>query len=427
MAPRQIESDIFLVPLGDRPELRNMLNPKGELYMVYAPLARKLFFVDDEDLPRVDDGVLSQLRVTGDISRFFSRIHHVNDLQKLAVLPNHTCNFSCSYCYSAKGRSSTVLERGKLEHALDFFFDPNRLAERNLTISFIGGGEPLLSWPLVKWAMEHSRRLADERGFNLLMTLVTNGSVMNDDIISTLLRYQVLPDVSFDILEEAQNKNRRNFDIVCDTIDRLCDNGLAPSVNATITPDTVVRMEEMVEFMEHRFPLVSNMVFEPVVSDVLFPEASDLKAFYDRYLDGFFKARRLASKRGKLVTCRIYKNVDSLVERGCPSKFALTPQGDISICYCTSSPKEKMYAKRVYGKVTDDGVVIDSKRFDAIHQINVHSFPKCSDCFAKWHCGGGCMCPNDLYDESHLDAVCIFTKEMVVRTLLERVIPQIKK
>lgn len=424
MEDRILEENIFLVPLGERPELCNRLKPKGELYLVYAPLARKMLLVDDEDLHLVN-GRLSELRVVGDTGRFFSKIQHVCDLQKLSVLPNHTCNFSCSYCYSAKGRGSTVLDQGKLLRALEFFFDSDRLTERNLTISFIGGGEPLLSWPLVKWAMERSEQLASQNGFNLLMTLVTNGSIMNDDIVATLKRYHVLPDVSFDILEEAQNKNRRHFDTVCGTIDHLCDNGLIPSVNATITPDTVDRMEEMVDFMEHRFPLVKNMVFEPVVSDELFPEAADLKDFYTRYLDGFFKARRIAEERDKLVTCRIYKNVDSLVERGCPSKLALTPQGDLSICYCTSSPKEKMYSQRIYGKVTSDGVEIDSDRFDAIHGINVHSFPKCNRCFAKWHCGGGCMCPNDLYDDAHLDAVCAFTREMVIRTLLGRISKQL--
>ena len=107
--------------------------------------------------------------------------------------------------------------------------------------------------------------------------------------------------------------------------------------------------------------------------------------------------------------CRIYKNIDSIIDRGCPSKFALTPQGDVSICYCTSSPKEKYYDKRIYGAVdSETGVAIDERRFDTIHHIDVESMPKCRFCFAKWHCGGGCMCPNDLYDEPFLDVICEF-------------------
>ena len=30
------------------------------------------------------------------------------------------------------------------------------------------------------------------------------------------------------------------------------------------------------------------------------------------------------------------------------------------------------------------------------------------------------MCPNDLYSEDYLEEVCIFTRELVRRTLLER-------
>lgn len=414
MNDRLLDEDIFIVPLDDF---------KGHegISLVYAPLAGRFLLADDEGLSSIDEKVLSQLRIEGDKFRFFSKVRKANDLQKMSVLPNHTCNFSCSYCYSAKGRSNVVLDKEKLDRALEFFINPHRLKERNISISFIGGGEPLLSWGLVKHGIEYSSSLASKHGFNLIITLITNGSVISDDIISTLKEYTVLPDVSFDIIEEAQNKNRGQFNKVCKTIDSLCQAGIVPSVNATITPDTVLRMSEMVDFMNLRFSAVKNMVFEPVVSTDIFPSPLQLKEFYSLYLDNFFKAKSLAQANGKLVTCRIYKNVSSLLERGCPSKLALTPQGDISICYCVSSPREASYAKRVFGKVTADGVEIDDKRFSEIHGIDVHSFEKCQHCFAKWHCGGGCMCPNDNYDDAHLEEVCRFTRNMVIRSLLEKI------
>ena len=411
------EKNIFLIPVSDC-----LGNPAAgkEFYIVYAPLAGKMLVADEEGISRQLDAVVDELTVSGDPKRFFSKVGCAADLQKMSILPNHTCNFSCSYCYSARGRSNTVLEKDKLRTGLEYFINPGRLRERNISISFIGGGEPLLSWDLVRYGIEYASELAHRHGFNLLMTLITNGSIMNDEIIGCLKQYEVLPDVSFDILEDAQNKNRRHFDAVCRTLDMLCDAGLVPSVNATITPDTVNRMDEMLDFMDTRFPRIVNMVFEPVVSDAIFPTPRDLRDFYAAYLDGFMRVRRHAAQKGKTVTCRIYKNIDSLLERGCPSKFTLTPQGDISICYCTSSPREKQYAARTYGHIDTAGVHIDDDKFNMIHGINVYSFEKCTHCYAKWHCGGGCMCPNDLYDDKHLDEVCRFTCEMVKQTLLER-------
>lgn len=409
------EDNIFKIPVGD------YFGKKPEsITMLYAPFAGSMLLADETGLKEINDAQLQPLRAEGDVSRFLSKVRQVEDIQKMAILPNHTCNFNCSYCYSAKGRSNTVLEKEKLKAGLDYFINPNRLQQRYLSISFIGGGEPLLSWPLVKYGIEYASELAEAHGFTLLMTLITNGSIMNEEIVETLKHYQVLPDVSFDVLEDAQNKNRRHFDLVCQTIDMLCQHQLVPSINATITPDTVERMEEMVAFMAERFPAVSNMVFEPVVSDEVFATAAELHDFYKKYLHHFFKAKKMAAQSGRYVTCRIYKNVDSLLERGCPSKITLTPQGDISICYCKSSPKEKKYEDRVYGKVENGAIRLDKAKFDAIHKIDVHAFEKCSGCFAKWHCGGGCMCPNDLYNDDYLEEVCVFTREMIRRVLLER-------
>ena len=409
------EDNIFKIPVGD------YFGKKPEaITMLYAPFAGSMLLADETGLQTISDEQLKPLRTEGNITRFLSKVKRMDEIQKMAILPNHTCNFNCSYCYSAKGRSNTVLEKEKLKAGLDYFIDPKRLHERHLSISFIGGGEPLLSWDLVKFGIEYASELAEKHGFTLLMTLITNGSIMNEEIVDTLKRYHVLPDVSFDVLEDAQNKNRRHFSLVCQTIDMLCQHQMVPSINATITPDTVERMEEMVAFMAKRFPAVQNMVFEPVVSDEVFKTPSELHYFYEKYLDHFFNAKKIAAQSGRHITCRIYKNVDSLLERGCPSKFTLTPQGDISICYCKSSPKEKKYNERLYGVVSEDKVKLDEDRFDAIHHVDVYSFEKCSDCYAKWHCGGGCMCPNDLYGDDYLEEVCIFTRELVRRTLLER-------
>ena len=393
--------------------------------MVYSPLTGKMLVVDSEGLEQLED-ILPELTPHIDVNRLLGNVQKSNNLQKMSVLPNHTCNFNCSYCYSAAGRSNTTLHEDVVDKALEYFIDPHRLKERHLSLSFIGGGEPLLSWPLMKHSIVYASSLASQYGFKLLMTLTTNGSIMNDDILSVLGQYHVLPNISFDILEDAQNKHRKHFHQVCKNIGKLCARGLFPAINATITPDSVERMTEMFEFMDKRFPLISDMVFEPVVSNDIFVTSSKLGTFYDKYIHHFFKAREKAENVNKNITCRIFKNVGSILDRGCPSKLALTPQGELSICYCTSSPKEKMYAQRVYGKVDANGVHIDEDKFQAINGVNVYSFQKCENCFAKWHCAGGCMCPNDLYDEGHLNEVCRFPKEMIRRTLLTRMETQCK-
>lgn len=421
--------NIFLIPVGDY-----LGKDDCEYQLIYAPLAGKMLiadkdsifdvnhFIHNRDELIVDKNILKTLNeITSekDVEDYLSKVERVDDLQKMSILPNHTCNFSCSYCYSAKGRANIVLTKEKLKLGLDYFINPERLKERYLTISFIGGGEPLLSWDLVKFGIEYAHNRAEKYGFKLVMTLISNGSIMDSEIIDWLKQYHVLADISFDVLEDIQNKQRKNYNKVFDNIRLLCDNGLVPSINATITPDIVNRLTEMFEHISLNFPSIKNMVFEPVVSPDLFQTPKDLRIFYQLFTENFLYVQKLAQAEEKNVTCRIYKNINSIIDRGCPSKFTLTPQGDISICYCTSSPNEAYYEKRIYG-IIDKVVHIDAEKFDTIHKINVHHYEKCSNCFAKWHCGGGCMCPNDLYTEPFLDEICVFTKNLIKIVLLQR-------
>lgn len=405
--------EIYRIPIGDR------LGTDIEDYqIIYAPLIGKIKIVDRDFSFRPD--IIPELFEESNRGIIPSGVRQSCELTKMAVLPNHTCNFNCSYCYSAQGRSKVTLDEGKLDRALEYFLNPQRVHKKTLNLTFIGGGEPLLSWRLVKHGIEYAHRLALQHGFHLQTTLTSNGSIMNEDIISTLQDYQVYPNISFDILEEAQNKHRRHFEQVCHTLDVLCQHNCIPLVIATITPDTVHRLEEMFDFIDWRFPKISAMSFEPVISSAVFETAASLGAFYDTFLQHFFRARKRAKEKGKSITCRIFRNVSSIQDRGCPSKLTLTPQGDLSICYCISSPKETNYAERVFGNVDEKGVMIDEDRFQRINGLNVYSFEKCEDCFAKWHCAGGCTCANDRYDEAHLSEVCRYTKEMVRLALIER-------
>ena len=103
--------NVFLIPIGTY-----LGKDAFSYYLIYAPLVRNMMVADVNGLSQLDS-VLSNLVVKGNVSRFFSKIHRVADLQKMSILPNHTCNFNCSYCYSAKGRSNVVLEKEKLQNS----------------------------------------------------------------------------------------------------------------------------------------------------------------------------------------------------------------------------------------------------------------------------------------------------------------------
>ncbi|MDD3875718.1 MAG: radical SAM protein [Bacteroidales bacterium] len=424
-----IQSNIFPIPVGSYYNLQ-----PNALYLVYSPLAHVMLIATPDSVRDLESAIsepekaipqikeaIEQLINHVPINKKIRKIRGTDDLQKMSILPNHICNLSCTYCYSSQGRTNMVLNKTKLKTALEYFINPARLENRFLSISFIGGGEPLLSWDIVKYGIEYAAELATKGGFTLGMTLITNGTIMNEEILSVLKKYNVLPDISFDILNEFQEKERGQYEKVCNTLDMLAANNLKPSVNATITPSNVCFQEHMLQEIISRFNFVDNMIFEPVVDAKLFQTVESFKKFYNDYRVYFTKVRKLGEKYGKKIESRLSRNLNDIIDRGCPSKFTVTPQGDLTICYCSSSPKETHYERRVFGKIKNDlSISLNQKKFLSIHNENVYSFSKCSDCFAKWHCGGGCMCPNDTYSSAYLDVICDFTRDYVKQALLER-------
>ena len=62
---------------------------------------------------------------------------------------------------------------------------------------------------------------------------------------------------------------------------------------------------------------------------------------------------------------------------------------------------------------------MDKDKFKALRDINVYAYERCSDCFAKWICGGECMARNDAYPEEYMKEVCRFNRRFVKHVLIE--------
>jgi uncharacterized protein len=351
----------------------------------------------------------------------FKKILSPAGYTKLSLLLNYKCNFSCTYCYSAKGRSGREMSKPALKTMLDYFIDGNRLENRDLTIFFSGGGEPLLSWNTLKFALEYSDSLARNQGFNMKYILMTNGSLLNDSIIKYLKKYKVNVCVSFEIIEEIQNRQRGQYDRVAANISRMIELGLTPFLSSVITVHNVELMEQMVDTVNKLFPGIKYMNFDPVADPDAFSSVSELKKFHDSFIENYFKAHKLSRSRNCGLNCMMREISVSINERYCPGQLCLTPESTISICHSVSSPKEAAFERCNYGIVRPgETPEFDMKKFAALINKNVHSYQECRSCFARWHCGGGCLIYRNNYSPEMFEGICYFTREFVKRMLLNR-------
>ena len=402
-------------------------------FVIYSPLSHNLATVEEKDISRLrnelkTDGRFSDAELQllldekeGPIPNYVS---DPNDVYALTILPNNICNFSCSYCYAAKGHGRDELDDETLYTVLDFFIDARRTSRRHLYISFGGGGEPLLSWNKVETVLQYAEKLAENQGIIIHYSFASNGSIINDRIINAIFEYNIKTNISFDILEDIQNIQRRHYDKVCKTIDTLLDQNILPTINSVITPLNVTRQEDMVKEIARRFPKLKRLSFDYVVDANLCNTPEELQAFYDRYTEYFFRARETGKQLGISVSSIKYHNLEQIKMRACAGGFDLTPQGTLSMCFFVSSPKEVLYDDFIYGRVEGGKLVFDTEKFRKLVDVSANKQEKCHRCFLKWHCAGGCLYHAKSYSKEMLEIMCRFQRKFSLVALLNEMTGQ---
>lgn len=428
-----LNKDIFSIPVGGF-----VGKESDSIRILYSPLADSLLLASEYDAQRILDYIDGEDKSSDEeiIDAAESLMHTLNaeDAEKvpdlrhvtnLSVMSNYICNFHCSYCYSAKGRDSKRLEWNKAELVLRWFvsharFDSGEVPVLSLFIS--GGGEPLVTWSdLTKPMIELARMLSCEQGIRLRIAIITNGSLLTDEIATFLHDNDCAVGVSFEVLEHLQDRQRAHYHQVVNALNILREHNVETRVNCTITPMSVDYMAAIVSEIATRWNFIKEFTMEPVTSTDLFASAAQMRQFYDSYLTNYIESKHVAVTEG--VNLRFtYDDVFRVTTvRHCHGKFCLTPMGTISICHLVTSPKEPRYSHCVYGQVTDEGIRLDENKFSELYKLNILHFEECKHCFAKWVCGGECLTRRETYPSDYFAELCRFNKRFLTMQLLKRI------
>jgi len=404
-----------------------------DIYLVYAPLGNYAFTTDlnalslleryagDEsiELPASLKKILTRLFSRKRLSELIPKNKDPEMFDRLFVFPTNRCNFSCSYCFSAKGRSGASLDFEKLKGALDFFIPEVKTKSKYLSITFAGGGEPLMNPAIFKRGIEYASMRAQKYGYSLNLSLITNGSKISSDIIKTLAEYDIAVTVSYEILREMQDVHRGHFDVVTRAIELLLQAGIFLRIRSTITPANVNRQQEMIIALTERYPAIREVVFE-TVTDSTIQNIDSFRRFHSDFISSFFNALTIAREKGCELMCTSLMNARKIIERFCPGYLILNPDGNISLCARITSPSENGYNKVCYGAVDDTGLHYDHKQFGILMAEN--SPHGCESCFARMHCGGGCLGQQYVYNHEQQMALCDFTRDFTRQFVLFEII-----
>lgn len=423
--------NIFAIPAGDLWGI-----PENKVYVVYAPLGGHISLAEEETVAELVEcakgnpvsgsarKALAMFQAPGKVP-----VHYLpkspDELYQVDILCNYTCNFKCVYCYSAAGRSHGEVSFDAVKSLVDWLFRPGQKQRNPYIINFSGGGEPLLSFPLIQKTVRYIHEIAGKTDYRYNIGLVTNGSLITPEIIDFFTEWKVDMAVSFEILPDLQNKERGSYDKVAANIDMMLERGFPFGIRTTFTPESVGRMCEMIEEVHRRFPKLRKVVFDVVLAPDLFPAPEDLEKYYSTFLIEYYKAKGLARSYGITLESVAVETLSMVRDRTCEGKIVLTPAGTVSSCARVSSPLEKRYGDYIYGQVTNGQVTFDNAQFrNILNTDNIYTRPECAGCFARWNCGGGCRLFHDSFEPAFNDVRCAFARKALrlelVKVLADR-------
>lgn len=335
---------------------------------------------------------------------------------ELTILINQRCNFACKYCYSANGRSNAELPESLFEPLTNWFIDPAKRGKR-LSVTFSGGGDPTLSIDKVRKLVTTMQAKASAVGVNIDFGMVCNGSRINPCDIDFIKKNFANLVISFDVIPEVHNAQRSHYSVVVDTIRKLIDAGVKFGLRSTITRLNVDRMVEMIEVLHRDLPECKSIAAEAVLSPEMWSDNTDLALFYSRFATNYFKAQQLAENYGITLGNTIEISSDGLKARACEGKVVVTPEGQLTACSRIASPGDNHFDDFVFGRVTDKGITYDAEKYQGITRMRAENFAECHGCFARYHCGGGCMLTRLAYSEEQMRLHCEFTRQILKQKL----------
>jgi len=179
-------------------------------------------------------------------------------LRGAVLVVTSACNLRCAYCLQDR-HPARRMSQETADEALRRLLDSRR---RELAIGFYGG-EPLLAFDLVRRTVEEAERRRP-RGSRLLLSLSTNGMLLDAEKATFLAVHGVETQVSFDGCRAAQElRAPGTFGVLSDRLEELRRRfpafyeGLL-EVAIIVTPDNLDTLAESVGLLlERRVPRIT--------------------------------------------------------------------------------------------------------------------------------------------------------------------------
>ncbi len=324
----------------------------------------------------------------------------------ITLFVTQKCNLRCTYCYGVTSvyRSGREMTRNTARKAVDWLIEQSKTV-KDLTVCFFGG-EPLLNFGLIKEVFQYARERGRQTGKQVVFGVTTNASMLDDEKITFFKENGIDVVVSFDGLEALQNKYRpfkdgkESYDTIVKKIRKLLKLLPESSCRATLVGNNG---QGAVYNALHDIGFTKRLVVP--ASRPLFGK-EDERESYERDVAGMLdRAESAAKQLLRAIQVRDTPTLHNLKNSGwlhllveafvnhhkkhfrCTagrSMVAVSCSGDLYLCHRFVGMEEYKLGDIFHQEFSRETYLTRP----------LTTYDKCSICFAKYLCGGGCYYDN---------------------------------
>lgn len=323
----------------------------------------------------------------------------------LSLIMAECCNFGCTYCIadafqderSAK-QHELLMPEGTAERAIDeFMLLVQRHNHEEAYVNF-GGGEPLLNFPVIKFAVEHCKDHYPGQRFKFALN--TNSSLVTPEIARFLYLHGFDIATSLDGIREWNDRVRiwRNPNITGGTYNSiLAGMGILRSAGNEITGFSVTITPE-------NLPGIDEHLIDWLLAEGFNDLRLDLDAIHcyneldpNEIAHKLIHLKRYAKERGIYLSGFWERSIENMFpsvleahtsfcggKRG--NSMCIAPNGDIYICG---------YSGTKVGSVFDT-MIPNPGYCQLISQQLPGRNPRCIGCSIEGQCVGGCYIAEEM-------------------------------
>lgn len=306
-------------------------------------------------------------------------------IDQITLCVSNDCNLRCKYCYAQGGNYGTqrlLMSKSTAKTFVEFCIREFTQVKRILFF----GGEPFLNWKVIKYICElFTEKLVSDKFPLPIFTVVTNGTILNNDILDIIKKHISLITISIDGNKKVNDSNRvysngkGTYNDISLFINKVTTNASCfVKYEATFTEEH--QTQGLNRYLTEKYIKTHFNIKGEIVDDIQLKKQDAIKELEILSIDniiesdldclprGFWKVLNLLTTKSSATFCPIYKK-----------RITITTDGNIVPCQMIIGKQDS-----ICSSIFDTNVAIKLEAYSKNYKNNI----LCNSCWCNSLCGG---------------------------------------